>query len=432
MKRCTFSLLLSIIMLLPLMPVTLAASSVVLSPQTVYVDGVKTTFEVYNINGSNYFKLRDIAMALNTSSVQFSVDYDSVAGMISVVKGAAYVPVGNELKQGGDKASTAVSSSQNIRINGTAMSLAAYNIGGNNFFKLRELSDTLGFNADYDKTKNAVLITSSSPGAVKANPSSILNCLAYTSKASTTGYTGSNSVSVGSLLLMPYASSSTDGDKYKLKLLLQADAAKDIYIKAYCNNSDSETIRFKVTTEEWVYTSKQYTYVIVNVDKVALREYYGLDNNTLHVTATDDSGNSATIYSATISTPGSTSGAGTSSSNDFSLVKGFNGSNIYSTYKYAGGKTYAVQYFLTLNTGSYGGTYKMSFPAGDGTDIRTFTVESNSVYHITYTFPIKDSSTYSYKYSFDITLSGPQSAALSFSDTHPGKMNMGSISVVKM
>lgn len=116
---------------------------------------------------------------------------------------------------------------------------------------------------------------------------------------------------------------------------------------------------------------------------------------------------------------------------EFKLSKGLSGSAITNSYLYAGGKTYGVKYFFTLETGKYGGDYTMSFPAEDGTDIRTFTAEPNSIYHITYTYGIEYSATYSYEYKFSVNLTGPQSAALSFDSKHPGKMNIGNFQIEK-
>ena len=43
------------------------AARVAKSPQKVYVDGTPVSFEVYNIDGYNYFRLQDLAIALQRS-----------------------------------------------------------------------------------------------------------------------------------------------------------------------------------------------------------------------------------------------------------------------------------------------------------------------------------------------------------------------------
>ncbi len=133
--------------------------TVMLSKQVVKVDGVEKSFEAYNIDGSNYFKLRDIAYVLNGTAAQFSVTYDAATKTIACKTGEAYTAVGGEMTIGSDKSSTAQASSQSITINGKAASLTAYNIGGSNFIKLRDMGTALGFNVGYDDATKTVLIT---------------------------------------------------------------------------------------------------------------------------------------------------------------------------------------------------------------------------------------------------------------------------------
>ena len=96
---------------------TFAASNVVISPQKVMVNNEYKNFEVYNIDGNNFFKLRDIAYVLNATASQFSVDYNSEKHLIEVKKNKSYTQVGGELVVGADKSKTAVPSSQKLSIN---------------------------------------------------------------------------------------------------------------------------------------------------------------------------------------------------------------------------------------------------------------------------------------------------------------------------
>ena len=59
---------------------------------------------------------------------------------------------------GAGKSSTAVKPAKII--DGKIASITAYNIGGNNFFKLRELGEALGFGVDFDVDTGTVLISS--------------------------------------------------------------------------------------------------------------------------------------------------------------------------------------------------------------------------------------------------------------------------------
>ena len=137
------------------------AYTAVLSPQNLTVDGKPITCEKYNIDGSNYFKLRDIAYLLKGTGSQFSVGWDSTANTVSILTGQGYTPNGGELVVGEDKSATAVPSAQTITINGRVnTALTVYNLGGNNFFKLRDLGSALGFGVDFDAATNTVLVTS--------------------------------------------------------------------------------------------------------------------------------------------------------------------------------------------------------------------------------------------------------------------------------
>ena len=134
--------------------------TVVPTNQTLTVNGEVRETEIYNINGSNYFKLRDMAALLNGTGSQFSVSYDAATQTIAVVTGEAYEAVGGELELGTDKSATCVASPQSITVNGQALALTAYNIGGNNFFKLRELGEALNFSVEYDEATRTMVVAS--------------------------------------------------------------------------------------------------------------------------------------------------------------------------------------------------------------------------------------------------------------------------------
>ena len=139
-----------------------AAFSAQLSAQNLIVNGAAVACEKYNIDGSNYFKLRDLAMLLSGTGSQFDVGWDSVGGVVSITTGHPYTTAtGHELEVGADNSAAAQPSAQTILIDGVLQSdLTVYNIGGSNFFMLRELGNKLGFAVDYDKATNTAIITS--------------------------------------------------------------------------------------------------------------------------------------------------------------------------------------------------------------------------------------------------------------------------------
>lgn len=135
-----------------------SAANVVASPQNLSVDG------------SNYFKLRDLAQLLSKTDSRFSVAFDAQSNAVAVVSGKEYIPVGGELARGQDQSKTAVVSKQSVLIDGKAVDgLSIYNIGGNNYFKLRDLGNALGFTVDYDADSNTAIVLSKGSTAVYQN-----------------------------------------------------------------------------------------------------------------------------------------------------------------------------------------------------------------------------------------------------------------------
>jgi len=137
-----------------------AAPKAVLTEQKLTVNGAAKQAEIYNIDGSNYFKLRDVAALLTGTPSQFSVGYDSARNTVTVRTGSAYTPQAGDLQTGTDRSETAVVSAQRVEINGRAADLTAYNIGGNNFFKLRELGAALNFTVGYEEATRTITIHS--------------------------------------------------------------------------------------------------------------------------------------------------------------------------------------------------------------------------------------------------------------------------------
>ncbi len=166
MKK-TLSILLVLLLAMGLLPSgALAANpAVVMSPQNLRVNGKRVACEKYNIDGSNYFKLRDIAYVLSGTGSSFSVSWDGESRCISIRTGEEYEPNGTELDLAfGDKSASAAPSEDRILVNGEERTdLSAYKLEGNNFYKLRDLGDALGFRVDYDRDTNTAIIISRAP-----------------------------------------------------------------------------------------------------------------------------------------------------------------------------------------------------------------------------------------------------------------------------
>ena len=124
---------------------------------SVIVDGSAVSFEAYNIDGNNYFKLRDIAMTLSGTQKQFNVGYNSENNSISLTFGQPYDVVGGEMSLSGETSTkTAVPTTSNIYLDGQKIELTAYFIDGNNFFKLRDIGTEIDFHVAWDDSTKTI------------------------------------------------------------------------------------------------------------------------------------------------------------------------------------------------------------------------------------------------------------------------------------
>lgn len=125
------------------------------------VDGINKIFDAYNINGNNYFKLRDIAYVLNYTEKQFEVLWNNDNQTISLLKGKPYTVLRGEMTtKSSSQIKSATPSQANVYINGEKVGLTAYNINGNNYVKLRDLGEKIDFGVVWDATTQTVQINS--------------------------------------------------------------------------------------------------------------------------------------------------------------------------------------------------------------------------------------------------------------------------------
>jgi exopolysaccharide biosynthesis protein len=126
---------------------------------SVVVDGKKIGLDAYNIENSNYFKLRDIAMILSNTSKCFDVQWDNEKNAITLVKNKEYTTVGGELTVSQVKNSkNAYVTNSDIYLQSNRINLKAYNIENNNYFKLRDIAEYIGFEVIWDSATNSILI----------------------------------------------------------------------------------------------------------------------------------------------------------------------------------------------------------------------------------------------------------------------------------
>lgn len=115
--------------------------------------------DVYNIGGSNYYKLRDIVCIMNGWNVPIGLEYNQSANRIDIITGGVYRIIGTELHSTSRKATVSAQESDiQVYVDGKQMSFDAYEIDGSTYFKLRDLAEPIGFDVQYNASTGQVAI----------------------------------------------------------------------------------------------------------------------------------------------------------------------------------------------------------------------------------------------------------------------------------
>ncbi|MDD2568758.1 MAG: CAP domain-containing protein [Clostridia bacterium] len=126
-----------------------------------------------NINGNNYFKLRDVACLLNGTSSEFDISWNAARKAIFINTNRSYPNACNALAGTRScKITYAQPVNTKIYLDGKAVTLNAYNIGGNTYFKLRDLAPKVGFGVGWNNKAQTIDITAQT-GISEQTPSAL-------------------------------------------------------------------------------------------------------------------------------------------------------------------------------------------------------------------------------------------------------------------
>lgn len=126
----------------PVGPTVIEKKTAYATRSKITVNEIAGDFEVYTIDDYTYFKLRDIAYAINGTGKQFDAVWNEGTGSINLVTGAGYS--GNPSTGGGvGQDAMAVTSTAKLNLNGAAQSVSAFTINDYTYFKLRDIAKLL-------------------------------------------------------------------------------------------------------------------------------------------------------------------------------------------------------------------------------------------------------------------------------------------------
>ncbi len=156
------SLLLVVLMLVTLMPMSMAVSEErsMESSQKFTVNGDEVHIRAYIINGKNYLRLRDAAAALKGTKAQFQVDYDKEKNLVMIETNKPYEDLSNTKIYSSQKKLWATMKDMDILFNGKERKLKSAFIIDTNYIELRDLAKLVGFSVSYDAPTKTVAITS--------------------------------------------------------------------------------------------------------------------------------------------------------------------------------------------------------------------------------------------------------------------------------
>lgn len=120
--------------------------------QSVFVNQTAVTPTGYNIADNNYFRLRDIA-----SLVGFGVEWDEKSWTVEISSERTSGSTADIRDQSVPKAAAKVSS-QRFALDGYYIRMKAYQIGGENYVRLRDIASYINFGVEYDAETKRISI----------------------------------------------------------------------------------------------------------------------------------------------------------------------------------------------------------------------------------------------------------------------------------
>lgn len=165
------TLLLVLAMLMALTPFASAEGNsdqmadAVKSFQAFELNGEKVEIGGYLINGNNYYKLRDVAALLNSTTGKFDVKYENKK--ISLKTGEAYEKLETDLQPMKHDKTKAKMVTNKIMVDGKDVELNAAFIDNNNYVKLRDLGTVVGLEVDFKD--GTIIVNTKAEGKTEEN-----------------------------------------------------------------------------------------------------------------------------------------------------------------------------------------------------------------------------------------------------------------------
>lgn len=173
MKKKVLPLVLTVAMALCAVPAMADdAVEVISTTQAVTVNGEKVDFEGFNIEGFNYFKLEDVAAAVDKNVTfdgkTFTIEEAPAEEEAVVEEGTEETPAETTAPTEATEATAETTEEAPAEEEAaveegteetTDVEYSSIEVEGVEYFKLRDLADIIGFGVDYDAATSTVVIT---------------------------------------------------------------------------------------------------------------------------------------------------------------------------------------------------------------------------------------------------------------------------------
>lgn len=123
----------------------------------IYLNDGSVSITGYEIGGNNYFKLRDLAYALRDTSSCFDVAWNAGANRVEIYTQRPYAGDAPE-NSWSNRTVTAVPADAQLTVDGRTVEATAYQINGNNYYKLRDLGEVLSFSTYWLEDSGSICI----------------------------------------------------------------------------------------------------------------------------------------------------------------------------------------------------------------------------------------------------------------------------------
>ncbi len=158
MKKRLLMGILVLTMVFAVIPVQAEGTTAIPSRQQVTLNGENVRIGAYNLEDENYFKLRDLAALLKDTSARFNVYYSESSNSVGIFPGDGYQPILGDLAMNPDQVTTGISSPQTLLVDNDPVSIKAFNINDNNYYRLRDIARFIDLSVDYNANTDTVVL----------------------------------------------------------------------------------------------------------------------------------------------------------------------------------------------------------------------------------------------------------------------------------